>query len=123
MNAHLVRIIVLGLLFLCIFISGFRLDRKRKPYGIFLFTFHKLIALAALVLVAVTVYQMNQLAPLDSMETLAALATAVLFIGTIATGGLASIDRLLPAAVLLLHKLLPYLTVLVSAGTLYLLIR
>ena len=41
------------------------------------------------------------------------------FLGTILTGGLVSIDKPLPKILVFLHKITPYLTVLSTCVTLY----
>jgi hypothetical protein len=42
------------------------------------------------------------------------------FLSTIVSGGLVSIDKPMPAPISIMHKLFPYLTVLSTAVTLYL---
>jgi hypothetical protein len=44
------------------------------------------------------------------------------FAGNVATGGLLSTDKTMPAVILKLHQITPYLTVLSTAVTLYLLL-
>ncbi len=115
------RLLVVGLLFLFIFISGFVLGYLSKPYNVFLITIHKLIGLAAGVFLGMAVYQRHQVTPLGSGEIAAIVVTILLFVGTVAAGGLQSIERPMPAAVSWVHKLTPYLAVLSTGATLYLL--
>jgi hypothetical protein len=122
MSTTQVRVIGAGLLFLLIFLSGIWLSRSGKPYPTILFTIHKLTGLAAGVFLAVTVYQTHQVAPLGAAEIAAIVVTVLFFVGTVAAGGLLSIDKPVPAVVLKLHQVIPVLTVLSTSGTLYLLL-
>lgn len=123
MSTNQVRIVGAGLAFVLIFLSGILLSRSGKPYNTLIFTVHKLVGLATGVLLAVTVYQTHQVAPLGQIEIAAIAITILLFVGTVAAGGLLSIDKPMPAIVLTLHQIIPVLTVLATAGTLYLLLR
>lgn len=116
-------IMIAGAAFLLIFASGIWLSRSGKPYGTLLFTVHKLVGLALGIWLAVTVYQTHQVAPLGALEITAVAVTVLLFVGTVAAGGLLSIDRPVPAFVGTLHLVVPLLTVLSTGGTLYLLLR
>ena len=117
------RVLVAGLCFILVFISGYWLSRSGKPYSAILLNAHKLIGLAVLVYLAVAVYQVNRATPLGAMEWVAGVVAGLLFLSTIVSGGLVSIDKAMPAAISIMHKVLPYLTVLSSAVTLYLLSR
>jgi heme A synthase len=75
-------------------------------------TIHKLIAVVAFVLLAAMLYRTNQAGQLGTTEIIAGAVTGLLFLGTIVTGGLLSIGKPLPAAVLTLHQITPFLTVL-----------
>jgi hypothetical protein len=116
------RVIGAGLFFIFIFLSGFWLSRSGKPYGTIKLNIHKFIGLGAVVFLAITVYQIHQLAPLRQVEMAASLVTFVFFVVTIISGGLSSIDKAMPAAFSALHKLFPYLTTLSTAVTLYFLL-
>jgi hypothetical protein len=122
MGATELRIVGSGLFFLLIFLSGFWLSRTGKPYSTIIFTIHKLIGLAAGVFLVLTVYRIHQVAPLGPVEITAIVVTVLFFAGTVTAGGLLSIDRPMPAAILTLHQITPYLTVLSTAVTLYLLL-
>lgn len=109
------------LLFLFIFVSGYWLSRSGKPYGVILLTFHKLIALAAFVFLAILLIQSHRVTALSGTEMVAGTISGLFFLGLIISGGLLSSDARMPALVLKLHEITPYLTVLSSAATLYLL--
>lgn len=122
MSTAQVRIAGAALLFLLIFASGIWVSRSGKPYSTAPFTIHKLVGLAAGVFLAVTVYQAHQTAPYGSIDIVAIVATVLCFVGTVAAGGLLSIDKPMPEIVLKLHQVLPVLTLLSTAGTFYLLL-
>lgn len=123
MSTTQVRVAGVGLLFVLILLSGLWVSGSGRPYSTFPFTIHKLVGLAAGVLLAVIVYQTHRVAPLGLIEIAAIVVTVLFFVGTVAAGALLSIDKSMPAIVLKLHQILPVLTVLSTAATLYLLLR
>jgi uncharacterized membrane protein YhiD involved in acid resistance len=114
------RAIIAGLFFLTIFLSGIWLSRAGRPLNVAISTVHKLISLAAGVFLLVTIYQRNRLVPLNATEWIAIVVTGLCFLGTVASGGFLSSDKSMPVAVLRAHQILPVLTALSSAATLYL---
>ncbi len=121
MNADLSKTLYAGLFFLCIFISGFWLSRAGKPFNVALLTVHKLLSLAAFIFLAIILYRTQQSVGLSAAAWGAGIAAGMLFVSLIATGGLLSTGKMLPAIVLKIHQIAPYLTVLATAITLYLL--
>ncbi len=117
------RIALAALFFVFIFLSGFWLSRSGKPYGSFTLNIHKLIALAAVVFLFVTIRKLGQVTKLNSTELTISVVTGLLFLGATISGGLVSIDKPLPAVVPVLHRLLPWLVVLATGLTLYLVFR
>jgi hypothetical protein len=104
-----------GLFSLFLFLSGFWLSRSGKPYNGIIFNIHKLIALTAVVLFVITLYRTNQVAALRPVESLAVIVTGFLLLGLFVTGGLLSIEKPMPAIILKLHHITPYLAVLSTA--------
>jgi hypothetical protein len=115
-----VSAIVAGLFFLFIFLSGIWLSRTGRPLNVAISTVHKLISLAMGVFLLVTIYQRSQVIPLSATEWIAIVVTGLCFLGTVVSGGLLSSDKPMPVAVLRAHQILPVLTVLSTAATLYL---
>jgi len=109
-------------LFLVIFILGYVMNRSGKPYSVLLLTVHKLISLGILVYLIVTVVQVNKVAQLTGLEMAAVIAAVVFFVAAIATGGLVSVDKPMPEFVPWLHKIIPYLALVSSAASFYLLL-
>lgn len=117
-----VRAVGTGLFLLFIFLSGFWLSHSGKPYNGAIFNVHKLIGLAAGVFLGIMVYQVNRTARLGPVEVVAVVVTVLFFVATVAAGGLSSLPTPMPAVFLTMHRLLPYLTALSTAVTLYLLL-
>jgi hypothetical protein len=122
MSTTQVRVVGTGLPF-CVDLSGLWVSGSGRPYSTLPFTIHKLVGLAAGVLLAVIVYQTHQAASLGLLKIAAIVVTVLFLIGTVAAGALLSIDKPMPSVVLRLHQVLPVLTLLSTAGTLYLLLR
>jgi hypothetical protein len=131
MNITQSRVVSAGLFFLFIFLSGFWLSRSGRPYNAILINIHKLIGLAAGVFLVMTVYRIHQAAPLRPVQIAAIVVTVLIFVGTVAAGGLVSIDaagdlgninQSIRAAISMAHRIFPYLAVLSTAVTLYLLL-
>jgi hypothetical protein len=117
------RVVATGLLFLGIFGSGIWLSSLGKPLNTGILTVHKLVSVAAAVLIGMTVSQLNSQAKMSPVEIGATVVTALLFVLTVATGGLLSIGTPVHAAVSTAHRVGPFLTVLSTAVTIYLLMR
>ena len=111
-----------GLFFLFIFLSGVWLGRSGKPFSSIALTVHKLISLAAAVLLVVTIYQMNQVAALSGMEVIAGAVAGLLFLGTGISGAVLSTDKPAPAAIKWMHRITPFLTVRATGVAIYLLL-
>ena len=122
MSTDQLRVVGAGLFLFFIFLTGVRLTRSGKPYSMIVLTIHKLISLAAAVLLVVTIYQINQVATLSTIELSAGVVTGLLFLGTGILGGILSTDKPVPGAILRLHQTGPFLTVFCTAVTLYLLL-
>ena len=83
--------IITGIFFLFILLSGFWLSRSGKPYNGLIFNIHKLIGLGAGIYLIRTVYLTHQAAPLGPTQWTAIVVTVLLFLFAVAAGGLLSI--------------------------------
>lgn len=124
------RIICTGAFFLFILLSGFWVSRSGNPYNTFIFTVHKLIGLGIGINLIRMVYLTNQSSPLSGTQWTAIIVTALLFILTVAAGGLLSIldagglqsiGAAMQRAIELVHKVMPYVILAATAVTLFLL--
>jgi len=124
MNTNQLRIIGIGAGFLIMFLSGFWLNRTGKPYGTLIFTIHKAIGLGMGILLFIMVKQANQLTSFSSIEITAVAVTVLIFLATVTTGSLLSIpvSKPMPEIVSTLNKIFPYITVIFTGMTLYLLL-
>ncbi|HTP11684.1 MAG TPA: hypothetical protein VMP08_25695 [Anaerolineae bacterium] len=120
MNTLTSRIVWTGALFILVFLSGLWLNRMGRPINTVVLTIHKLIALSTLILIGVTIYQVNQVVPLNATAWIVVVITGVLFVGTIVIGGLLSLEQPV-MAVSLVHKISPFLTVASTIVSMYLL--
>jgi hypothetical protein len=115
-----VRAIVAAVFFLLVFLSGIWLSRSGRPLNVGISTLHKLISLAAGIFLLVTIYQRSRVIPLNAIEWVAIVVTGLCFLGTVASGGFLSSEEPMPIAVHRVHQIVPVLTLLSSAATLYL---
>jgi hypothetical protein len=104
------RIIGTGVLFVVVFLFGFWLNRSGRPVNTIILAIHKLIALGTLIFIGVTIYQVNQVTPLSAAPIITTVVTGILFVVTIITGGLLSLEQPV-TAVAIVHKVGPFLTV------------
>ena len=118
-----VRLVSAGLFFLWIVPSGLWLKHVGRPYGFVLFNLHKLIGLGVLVFLVINVYRLNQSAPLSVAELITCVVAGLFFVATIISGGLASIDTSMSMFLRMTHKIFPYVTVLLTIASLYILLR
>jgi hypothetical protein len=117
------KYITIVVLFLVHFNLGYILTRSGEPYSSAILTIHKLASLAALILIILAAWQIRKEVGLDSPAIVATVTTIILFIITILTGGALSADIQIPGYVTLVHKLIPYLTLISTIVTMYLLAR
>ena len=119
MNAIQLRILVTGIFYLFIFLSGIWLNRSGKPYNGIILAIHKLISLGTVVFLVITICRISRISPLSIIQWIVSIITGLLFLGTMITGGMLSIPKLMPKVFSKLHRITPILTVLSTAVTLY----
>ena len=112
------KLIVSGILFLLMIITGVILSRSGKPYGTGLVTLHKLFSIAALVVVILAFVQQMKAAP-NPLWTLMAILGGVLFVAAIASGALLTGEKTMPDWISLVHKLSTPAIILVIGFTFY----
>lgn len=114
MNTIYPKIAGAAALFLVVILSGFWVARTGRPYPLFIFTIHKLIALAAVILLGRLIFVANHAAPFAPGQWLAVTVTAGCLAALIITGALLSLQGEMPTFVNKIHQVLPYL----AAGSL-----
>ena len=125
------QILYTGLFFLFILLSGLWVSRSGKPYNSLIFNIHKLIGLAAGIYLIRIVYLTNQATSLKAAQWTSIVITVLLFLITVAAGGLLSIldagnlqsmSQPTRTAVSLVHKFSPYVIIVSTGVTLFLLL-
>jgi hypothetical protein len=122
MNTTTMRVVSTGLFFLFIFVSGIWLSRSGRPLNGGILAVHKLVSVAAGVFLIITMVRLNRVAPLSATEWTAIVVTGLCFLGTVVSGGLLSIGKPMPAAILRAHQIMPVLVVISTTVSLYLLL-
>jgi hypothetical protein len=117
------KILVTGVGFVLIFLTGYWLYRNGQPFNVVALTLHKLISIATIAYLILTVMRISKVAPLGQAAWIACSAAGMFFLLTIASGGWLSAVKTMPAFVRLLHKVLPALTALSTAAAFYLFVR
>ena len=125
------KFVFTGLFFFFIFLFGYWLNRSGKPYNSLIFNFHKLTGLAMGIYLIVTVYRVYQTGSFNPVQILALGVTITIFIVLVAAGGLLSIEaggdlknasQAMIKTVSMIHKFFPYLALIATAGSFYLLL-
>ncbi len=115
MNATTTRLIISASLFLITLISGVWLSNSGKPLNGIIFTGHKLIALATVILIGVTVNYLRQGVDIRTIELTAIILAGLSFLALFVSGAVLSIGRAVPGFVLTIHQV-ALLVALVSSG-------
>lgn len=119
MNTASLLIPIVAFGFFMVFLFGYRLSRVKKPYPGLIFNFHKLTALVLLVYLILTTIQIHRIHPLNLFQLATVIISGLCFVLTMVSGGLVSVEKSMPAFVKKVHKVLPYLTLLLIAATYY----
>ncbi|MEW5829651.1 MAG: hypothetical protein AB1846_12230 [Chloroflexota bacterium] len=120
MSPLLQKPLITAAFFIILFLTGFWTGRTGKPVNPIRMTVHKFIALGAAVFVGDAIFRLSPASAWTGTETGVVIASGVIAVTAIITGGLASLARPFPAATAI-HKVTPYLALLSTAATLYLL--
>ena len=122
MNYSGSKIVVCAILFLFTLVSGFLLSSSGRPLNGVLFTIHKMIALAAVIVIGMNVYQLSRLIDARAVLTIGVIAAAaLLFLALFISGALLSLEKPAPGALLTIHQIAPLLALFASGLALYLL--
>jgi len=126
------RIAVIGLLLLVTLLSGFWLSRNLrlndprlsgKPIAGAIYGIHKLVALVFVIYAVVTIRKLYRGMEFTSIEFTAVIVAGLLFVLLIASGSLLSLAKPRNDAILAVHKVGSFLTVIATSGAIYLLTR
>lgn len=96
------------ILFLLTIAAGFWVSKTGKPYNTAIFTLHKLLALAAVVLAVIALAGLLKTTPTQTL-IIVLIGLAVLSVITLfATGALMSIQKTVNHTWLLIHRIAPF---------------
>ena len=116
------KFVIAGIFLVLIIVSGLWLSRTGRPLNVIILTVHKLIAVAGVALLVITLYRLNQTAPLSRVEIIVSCFTILLFMALVATGGMLSTTKAWPGVILKIHQIVPTIVILSTAANLYLLL-
>jgi hypothetical protein len=100
---------------------GFWLSKLGKPYNGLLFNFHKLIALATVILAGLAVYQTIKVLDGAALIFLLLVLAALSIIALFASGALMSAGKGEYSVMKLVHNISPFILVITMGTTVYLL--
>jgi hypothetical protein len=121
---------ICGLLVILALASGVWLSHSGKPYNSMIFTIHKLLALATVIIIGVNVYHLFRAMDGNTLVALSVIAVSgLLFLTLFISGallslipaGLLSLEKPMPEIILKVHQVTPLLALLSSMATMYLL--
>lgn len=107
------------LAFVVIFITGFILHGKGKPYNQLLLALHKLIPLGVGAILIILAVGKSKMVRLPTLQLVLLIVELILLVATIITGGLISVKKEMPKIFTIIHKILPYLTLAASFAFFY----
>lgn len=132
MRIHASIVAITGVLFLVTLFLGLGLSRdlqqndprlSGKPLAGAIFTVHKLMALATVIVAAVTIRRLHRGVEFTGIEWTAGIFAGLFFLLMFITGGLLCLGRPRSDALLVIHKVFSYLTAIPTFGAIYLMIR
>ncbi|MBN2518882.1 MAG: hypothetical protein JXB17_00115 [Bacteroidales bacterium] len=121
MNNYSFKIIVTGIFFIVMIVSGIWLSKLGRPLNNGVFTIHKLISLLTIVFSVITVYQLQKNIELRNIDVVFIIITGIAFLVSFVSGALLSFDNLVNKFILTFHKTSPVLLVISIAILIYLL--
>jgi hypothetical protein len=101
--------------------SGIWLSNTGKPLNTMIFTIHKLIALAAVILTGIQVYKTFQEMGIQILPVVLIVVTGVCVIALFVSGALLSLGKPVDAVLLTIHKVAPVVAVVAMIAVIYLL--
>ena len=115
------RFIIIGLLFIVSVLSGINISKSGKPYNVPVFTIHKIAGLAAIVLIAIAIYKIQEPIELKILELGAIVFTGIFLVSVFISGVLLSINKTVNELILTIHKITWILSMVFTIITVYLL--
>ena len=96
------------ILFVLTIAAGFWVSKTGKPYNTGIFTLHKLLALAVVVLTTISINSFLKTTTSTSLITILIILAGLSVIALFATGALMNIQKTVVSAWLLIHRIAPF---------------
>lgn len=122
-NMNTTRMIIGGILLAAMPLSGLWVSNNGRPLNSAVYNVHKITSVVTIVLIGITIYNLNKTVTIEGLPLIFTVATGLLFLALIATAGFLSFERPLPAYILMIHRIAPLLAIASSAITIYLLVN
>lgn len=124
------KLVVCAAVFAITLVSGFILSRSGKPYSSGIFTIHKLIAIGTIIVMVVSIRDLQQTVDMRALYPVIYAATALFFVALVVSGavlslvdgGILSLGSPVLRMVLTVHQIAPLLALAASAMSLYVLV-
>ena len=116
------KFVIAGIFLVLIIVSGLWLSRTGRPLNVLILTVHKLIAVAGVALLVITLYRLNQTAPLSPVEIGHERGHHFVVRCVDRYGRVTVHCQSLAGNCLRIHQIVPTLVILSTAANLYLLL-
>ncbi len=103
------KLILPIILFVLTIAAGFWISKLGKPYQTGIFTLHKLLALAAVVLATLAISGSLKTAPVQNLVIILLVLTGLSVVALFTTGALMSIQKTVSHAWLIIHQIAPFI--------------
>lgn len=117
------KVITAGILLLLSIIFGIWLSRVGRPLNQFVFTFHKLLALATAIFAGIVIYSLCKNFEINAIGMILILFMILFFLALFITGVFLSFEKPLPDIVLIIHKIVSVLAIVLAIPCIYLLVK
>jgi len=117
------KLIISGILFFFLLVSGMWLSLLGRPLNMILFNVHKIIAIAVIVVLAFFILKLIKNMNLQPLELWFLVLSGIFLILAFASGAILSFEGLVNNFTRMVHKLMPYLAVVSMTITVLLLLR
>ena len=115
------KLLTPGMIFLLTLASGLWLSRSGKPLKTGIFTLHKLIALAAVVVTALQTYNTLKILEVQPIVVALLFVIGLCVVALFSTGALMSAEKPGYRSLLTIHRMAPLLAVVAGVAVIYLL--
>ena len=110
-----------GIIFVLTMASGIWLSSSGKPLNTIIFTIHKLIALAAVILTAIQVYQLLRAAQIQTLLIALVVFAGLSVVALFVTGAFMSLGKPFAEFLLTIHRVAPFVAAATMAVSVYIL--